>query len=271
MTTGALIYAFNNENIDYVTIAAWQASNIRRHLKIPVALVTDNTNNEITKRFDKVIVTQPQTGGTRLFSDIGTASTWYNASRVDSYDLTPWDQTLLLDADYVVASNQLKYILDSEQEFLAHNRAYDITHRDDFSGMNCFGAFKMPMWWATVVMFRKTKRSKMIFDVMQMIKNNWQHYRHLYQTGNSVYRNDHALSIALNVVNGHNINSPAIPWDLASVTPDHSVSVVAQDCYRVEFVDSGKRKWIEIRDFDFHAMGKKQLGEISNEYNCYRT
>ncbi len=41
MTTGALIFAFNNEQTDYVAMAGWCARNIRRHLDIPVAIVTD--------------------------------------------------------------------------------------------------------------------------------------------------------------------------------------------------------------------------------------
>ena len=37
MTTGALIFAYNNDKINYVKMAAWTANNIKRHLKIPVA------------------------------------------------------------------------------------------------------------------------------------------------------------------------------------------------------------------------------------------
>jgi hypothetical protein len=41
MTTGALIFAFNNEQTDYVAMAGWSAERIRRHLKIPTAIITD--------------------------------------------------------------------------------------------------------------------------------------------------------------------------------------------------------------------------------------
>ena len=40
MTRGALIFAFNNEKTDYVAMARWSAERIRRHLDIPVAIVT---------------------------------------------------------------------------------------------------------------------------------------------------------------------------------------------------------------------------------------
>ena len=33
MTTGALIFAFNNEHVDYEAMARWSAGNIERHSK----------------------------------------------------------------------------------------------------------------------------------------------------------------------------------------------------------------------------------------------
>ena len=41
LTQGMLIFAFNNEATDYIAMAAWSARNIRRHLDLPVAVVTD--------------------------------------------------------------------------------------------------------------------------------------------------------------------------------------------------------------------------------------
>ena len=42
LTKGALIFAFNNEHIDYIAMAGWNAENIRKHLNLPVAVVTDD-------------------------------------------------------------------------------------------------------------------------------------------------------------------------------------------------------------------------------------
>jgi hypothetical protein len=264
MTTGALIFAFNNEHTDYVQMAAWNARNIRRHLSIPVALVTNDTDHKLANsEFEQVISAQSGQGGHRYFVDYGGTVTWYNAGRVDSYALSPWDNTLLLDADYVVASNSLSTLVDSDQEFIAHQSAMDATGENDFSGLNYFGKFKMPMWWATVVMFRKSTASKMIFDTMQMVRDNWNHYRYLYQSGTSVYRNDHALSIAIETMTGHTQTHPGIPWQLVSALPEHAVSEIAQDHYRIDYVNSlNQRRWVDLKQQDFHAMGKRHLGDI---------
>lgn len=246
MTTGALIFARNNEQIDYVAMARWSARNIERHLGIPTHIITDEDS---------------ASANTRYFNDIGTV-TWHNLNRMDAYCLSPWDRTLVLDADYVVASDQLKSLLDADQDFLAHRWAYDVTGCNNFEGLNYFGDNCMPMWWATVMMFRKSQHAELIFNCMQMIRDNWSHYRALYKNSKITYRNDHALSIALGIVNGHTLNHNGIPWALASLTPDHTLTQVDQDRYRVDFTNTeNKPRWIELRQ-DFHAMGKKQLGEI---------
>jgi hypothetical protein len=169
----------------------------------------------------------------------------------------------VLDADYVVASNQLKILLNSNQDFLAHGRAYDITGLNDFEGLNYFGDYCMPMSWATVMMFHKSQQASLIFDTMRMIRNNWKHYKNLYKNNSPAFRNDHALSIALGVVNGHTLDYDSIPWGLASLTPEHKLTQIDQDHYRVDFVTAdNKPRWITIQNQDFHAMGKKHLGDI---------
>jgi hypothetical protein len=246
MTTGALIFARNNEQIDYEAMARWSARNIKRHLGIDTHIVTDATRTD---------------SGSRHFSDAGTV-TWHNTNRMDAYRLSPWDRTLVLDADYVVASDQLRGVLNCNADFLAHRWAYDVTGCNTFEGLNYFGDVRRPQWWATVMIFNKSKTAELIFDIMTMIRDNWTHYRHIYKNNTPTYRNDHALSIALLMANGHTLNHNSIPWRLASLTPEHKLTQLDQDRYRVEFVNGeGRTRWTELRQ-DFHAMGKQQLGDI---------
>jgi hypothetical protein len=260
MTTGAVIFAYNNELIDYVAMAEWTADNIRRHLKIPVALVTDQPT---TRKFEQVIIADPGGANGRWFGDYNANVAWHNRSRVDAYELSPWSQTLVVDADYVVASNQLQTVLASKENFLAHRWAYDVTGLKDFADLNHFGTYNMPMWWATVMMFRRSDHARLIFETMNMVRDNWEHYRNIYANRLHAYRNDHAMTIALGVVNGHTLNHAGIPWNLASLTPDHKLTQLAPDHYRVDFVTADQRpRWIELKNQDFHAMGKRTLGDI---------
>ena len=248
MTVGALIFAHNNDHTDYVSMAQWSAKNIERHLGIPTHIVTEST-----------VVTD----NSRWFEDYQTNVIWHNQSRVTAYDVSPWDRTLVLDADYVVASNNLKVVLESTQQFLCFSRAHDITGINDFKGLNSFGEVGMPMWWATVMCFDKSPVNQQIFDVMKMVRDNWTHYRKIYRINQSTYRNDHALSIALWLINGHTLPIPSIPWSMASLTPEHKLKKLDTDHYRVDFVTPEQQCcWIDLQGQDFHAMGKQQLGGI---------
>lgn len=262
MTTGALIFAFNNEHTDYVALAAWNAQNIRRHLNIPVAIITDCTDHVRLRDFDRVIESQAEAGGSRWFEDYQGRVTWYNAGRTEAADLSPWDQTLVLDADYVVASDNLKFVLDSPKDFLCFRKSYDVTRPTD-RFLETFGRSNFPMWWATVMMFRRSAQTTFIFDSMKMIKANWQHYVDLYGISSNIYRNDYALSIALGIVHGHSLKIDSIPWPMAATLPEHTVEAMGPDGYYIRYRDSENRdRYISIDGLDFHAMGKMHLENV---------
>jgi len=262
MTTGALIFAFNNEQTDYVSMAAWSAQNIRRHLNIPVAVVTDATDDpRLAAHVDQIIPAVPESGGTRYFEDYAATVTWHNAGRTDAYTLSPWNQTLVLDADYIVAGNQLRRVLTMPQNFVCHRWAHSVDNDQGFyQGNNWFGRPSMPMYWATVMMFRRSPQAAYVFECMNMIQNNWNHYRDLYGIDRATYRNDFALSIALGIVSGHTGTVDSIPWPLISVLPDQKIERIDQDHYRVGYLDSHRRpRHYGLNGIDMHVMGKQSL------------
>ena len=264
MTKGVVIFAFNNEQIDYLAMASWSARNIRRHLDLPTCVITDVTDTARTADFDQVVLTQPQqTQQHRYFHDYKASATWHNTNRSSVHDLTPWDHTLVLDADFVVASDQLKLLFNIDQDFIAHRMAYDVTGFTAFNDNNWFGTYQMPMSWATVMCFRRSKKAQLIFDTMQMNRDNWLHYRQLYSVSENTFRNDFALSIAMNLVDGHTLSTPPIPWDLASITANTKLTQLDPDTYKISYVTGDdKPRWIVLKQQDFHAMGKQALGEI---------
>lgn len=262
MTKGVVLFAFDNEAFSYRRMAAWSAARIQKHLDLPVTLITDLETNDPV--FDREIVIDNSTSGSRYFSDADMTAAWHNHSRSQVLTVTPYDQTLLLDVDYVVSSDQLLAVFDTDQDFLCHDGAWDVTGVTDYSGLNNFGRNRMPMSWATVMYFRRSQTAEMIFDLMSMVRDHWSHYRDLFGLpARNTFRNDHALSIALNIVRGHRPSGPSIPWALASVDPHHRVSQIAYDQFRIDFVNADhKSRYIIVQGQDLHVMGKKDLGEI---------
>lgn len=261
MTRGVVIFAYNNHKIDYQSLAGWNAENIHRHLGLPVCLITDQPIND--SRFDKIIVDPQSSTEQRYFPDIDTTVNWRNHNRSNVFDLAPWDHVLVLDADYVVASDRLKMLFDNDNDFLCHRTAVDVSTGQIISQHDRFGAYRMPMWWATVMLFQRTARVKQLFAMMMMVRDNWQHYRDLYHIERSVYRNDYALSIAQGVITGHTLQTTDIPWHLMTVMPEARLRCISKDRYRIDYQTmEQKTRYVTLENQDFHAMGKKSLGDI---------
>lgn len=262
MITGALIFAYNNEAFDYVRMAELAASRVRRHLGIPVAVVTDSPTNG---NFDQVVIHSAPARDSRWFPDAKMRAIWHNHTRPDAWDLTPWDRTLLIDADMVVASDRLKVLLDhASQSVLCHRSAYDVTGINDFSGLGQLGRYAWPLAWATVMIFDRSAHAQAIFACMKMVRSNWTHYRQIYHESSPTYRNDHALTIAQNMANGHTPTWPTIPWSLATVMPEHQITQTDVDRYRIDFVRADNRlAWVEVQGIDLHVMGKRSLGTLT--------
>lgn len=262
MTQGALIFAFNNESIDYVAMARWSAARIRRWLGLPVAIVTDCEDPALAQEFEHVILAEPGSGDQRQFDGLDRPVTWYNTGRPEAYDLTPWDHTLLLDADYVVASDQLKLVMSSPQDFVGMRWAVDVSGLISSTDLNSFGRHRLPQWWATVMSFRRGARAQFVFDSMKMVRANWQHYRDLYGITNALYRNDYALSIALTLLSGGADHVAEIPWYTHTVMPGAKVSATDADTFRVCWQDQqGRAAYADVAS-DLHVMDKSSLGAL---------
>lgn len=264
MTVGAMIFAMGKDNFDYLGMAAWSAQRIRRYLDIPVCVVTDQDPEPHT--FDEVVrVARQETHTTRWFDDIKQVRTWNNHDRVLAWELSPWRRTLLLDADYVVSSSDLMPLLESSVNWACHERAMDAATGELLEDQSAFGRYRFPMSWATVMLFDRDSYSQEVFYMMKMIHNNWLHYRDIYQITNAMYRNDYALSIALNVVQGHGAGRTTIPWPLLTASPLAKITPVEAGWRLDQVMPDGRSRWNVVRDQDLHVMGKQQLELIAHE------
>ena len=127
MTQGILIFAFNNSEIDYVSIAAYAAKQAKKFLNLPVSIVTNQASyvqDKFSKVFDKVILFNDTSTQVKRFyngSDSYKSAVWHNASRSNCYELTPYDETLVIDSDFIINSDFLKYCWDQPNDFLIYD------------------------------------------------------------------------------------------------------------------------------------------------------
>lgn len=203
---GVLVFAFNT-NVDYVAIADQTSQLIAHNLKLPVTLVTDHDANPAFA-YDQIIRVDPQGETYRTES---ASIRWRNFGRHLAYELSPYDQTLLLDTDYLVMGDSLLKLFDSNQDYRIMH------HNTDENGPSyeMMGETSLPFVWATVILFKKTAKAQMLFDLVGKIQRNYNYYRQLYNIREGNYRNDYAFAIANNVLNGYNVNATqGIPWTM---------------------------------------------------------
>jgi hypothetical protein len=264
MKKGIVIFAFNNQLVDYVKMAQWSARRIAKFLDLPTCLITNSRDLLDSSDFDKIILIDPEKDNNKYYQDYGSVADWFNKSRYTAYELTPYQETILLDADYVVNSNSINHLFSNNYDFFCHKNAVDISGNGGLDQANFFGDLNLPMHWATVIFFKKSKFAESIFYLMNMIKNNWTHYRNLYHISNSLYRNDFALSIALNVLNNQFGHPTFIPWNLMSVMPTHQLQQLDDVSWKIVFQHQQQNRYVLLKDQDFHALGKQQLEGIIN-------
>ena len=138
MSRGFLIFAQNNEEIDYGRLSLICALMIKRNLKENrVCLATDSSTLEWVKRnygdlfeqaIDDVVFVHDQTNNQKkAFNDsVSTTKilTWRNQSRSSAYDLSPYDETVVLDSDYLVQDSAFDLVWGNDENILINK---DIT------------------------------------------------------------------------------------------------------------------------------------------------
>lgn len=255
---GVLLTAHNNGKDDYYQMAVYTAKRINKFLDLPVTVITDpDSVSDTGYTFDKTIFVEPDKSNHRK------KSTWINKGRYKIYELTPYDDTLVIDTDYMVNSRQLLDAFNIDTDFCCHKNIKWLMEGDN---PEYFHKNLIPTLWATVMRFRKTKRSMHIFQMIEMVQNNYEHYAGIYKFMPYMYRNDYAVTIALKTVNGHlELPTDYLYWRLLHVSLQVKVYRDSDTAYTLMATDkkTGKNQYIKLSDTDFHMLNKHNFMEIA--------
>lgn len=271
MNKGILIFAHNNETIDYLKIAAVSGKLASKNLKLPVSLVTDNVSLNKTEvlnikdYFDQIILTDlPDFKNKRIIED--KLCSFLNLNRSSAWDLTPYDQTLLIDADYFIFTDKLNQYWDIDQSFLIAE-GVDYFH-EKMLGINDSHVSEksIPLRWATTLLFKKNKESKLLFDLVSFIKENQDYYSNLYHFNTRMYRNDIAFSIACHMLNGYmQIDEYMLP-KVKTVRSKSKILSMTQESTVQFILTESDPLVIMSKNEDIHFLNKVDLLENVGEF-----
>lgn len=279
MSRGYLIFANNNPQVDYGLLALINALMIKANCRENnVSLVTDegtigwlrqSRGALVDQTFDQVIVRpwdEMSNGNERRFNDtLSTTHTlpWYNALRPSAYTLTPYEETILIDSDYLVADRSLDATWGSQDEIMINRDAVTLEHKLPPTGECWLDPFTIPMSWATCVYFRKGERAKLLFDLVSHVRENYEFYRYVYGFKGKLYRNDFTFSIAIHMLNGfgsrETIPSLPVPKLLTSFDCDELIEVPARNEFLFLVNDTSERwrfRATRVTGMNVHVMNK---------------
>src|SRR6056300_54903 len=213
---GVCIFAYNNDQIDYVKIATLCGKLAKKHLNLPVALLTDEGSaswlndslgqKTVNSAFDYILITDVEhKSNKRVHKD----SPWYeyvaefkNSNKHEVINYTPFENTLLIDSDYLIMNNRLLDIFNKDINIGMFENA--LTIRNNFPPLRevFLNDTGIKMWWSTVIYFTKNVYTQMFFDIWSHVKDNYDYYQFLYKFPTGLYRTDFAVSIATHILNG---------------------------------------------------------------------
>jgi hypothetical protein len=272
MNRGVLIIAHNSRSVDYARTAIISAGLAKKHLQVPVSLVTDTSTvnwmkeseiySDATSVFEHIIeIDRPELTNYRILHDGELLDTvpFINSTRSSAYDLTPYDRTLLIDSDFLIMSPQLNAYWDTDDSVLVADSMSDIEGSRIGVLDKWISETGVHLYWATTVMFTKNEESKTFFQLVEFIKENYNYYADLYRFNSTQYRNDISFSIALHILNGFEKNTITLP-PILTVQGKDSLKLIGADGSLKLLINNQENFYLtSVANRDVHIMNKQSL------------
>ena len=209
----------------------------------------------------------------RLYKDTSHTAkslSFYNINRCDAYDISPYDETILIDADYLIFSDTLNHCWNHNNELMMNWKYQDIMYERKDPTLKRLHDMGITMYWATVVYFRKTEYVKDFFNCVKHVRNNQQYYRDIYKWPGTLYRNDYSFSIAAHMMSGFiDKGIPQLPTTLYKSFDTDDIHKAVDDKTLIMFLEKPKApgdfmmtKWDSM---DLHVMNKWAINRVSEE------
>ena len=285
---GVIMFAHNNTEIDYFRLAVVNALLVQKNLGIKnVTVVTDPHSLKqgektlgkrlIKKAINNIIVIEKDKKfkalNQRLYKDTSHTTKYlpfYNVNRCDAYDLSPYDETLLIDVDYLILSDTLNHCWGHNNELMMNWKYQDIMYERKDPSLARLNDMGITMYWATVVYFRKTEYVNSFFNIVSHVKNNPQFYKDLYQWQGTLYRNDYSFSIAAHMMSGFvDKGIPQLPTTLYKSFDTDDIHSAIDENTIVMYLEKPRSpgdfmltKW---QGMDLHIMNKWAINRVSEE------
>lgn len=258
MSNGYVIYAFNTPDCDYVKMAAYNAHLIHIHTGYPVALVTDTNSSVEPGAFDHVVRKKPNI----IHDNYGVdRKLWRNTERTGYLEDSPFDRSVVLDADYLIYNDQINLLLESSEPLILSREVRQVSDEKlDESRISPFG---LDAIWATCFAFEKSQLSVDFFSLVDYVREHYAYFAQLYDFSPKPFRNDFAFTIALHLMTGGDPQCTEVminPFKIFMTNRRDKIISLHEDGVLAEDSHNGVG-YIRTRGMNIHILSKDSLGE----------
>lgn len=287
-----MVHAYNNCAIDYGLLALCCCLLIKKHLSVnkTVLITCEDTLDWLQKTqshdlidyaFDYIKVTDRNWYlPTRQFYDTIHAvhSVEYdNESRFKSYWLSPFEETILVDADFLILDKSIDAIWGCDEDLLINKLVTNLnfTQKNIDELNKNYNEVGIPRYWSSIMYFKKTPRSQFLFHLASFIKMNWKEFWQFHKQDLNTYISfDQALSVAVHLMNSQ--------IDVDSIKP-FSLQPLLVSTELDHFVDFKKASGLFLREnsdnqwtihkisTNVHVMNKWAMLRMSDRIIKYAT
>ena len=278
MTRGVCFFAYNNEQIDYIKLAMLASKYVKQHLDVPVTVITDAGSLNWAKQslkdyklkdwFDNIVETKDEMkDNVRKHYDSPWSSfdaQFSNSNKHKIWEYSPYDQTLLLDIDYIVRNNYLNHVWDNYTGVGMFRDAKSIRNEAPAPRETWLFDAGVKMWWSTVIYFDRTESSKLFFDTWAHCAENYEFYRYLYNFPGKLFRTDYCVSIATHILNGMLENDVVneFPGEMYFLDQKDDIIEVRDSewiCLSHDRQEQWKNILVNHSAIDLHVMNKRAI------------
>lgn len=272
---GILIFAHNSRQLDYGLMAIISGNLAKRKLKLPVSLAADRPtinwlkesgNYALAERvFHKIIkIDNPVSRNKRKLHDGDSFQIvpFENYSRADAWHLTPYDHTLLIDADFLILSEHLNNYWNLDNSFMISQGVADIYDQKRLGYNDRYVSDTgIHMFWATCVMFKKDKIALTYFELIDYIRKNYRYYSDLFRFDGRQYRNDRSFSVAKHILEGFETEFTCTLPPI-NILLDKDILYSVSKNHRLHFlINQNNSQYfpISVKNLDIHVMNKQSI------------
>lgn len=281
---GVCFFAYNNDQLDYVKMATAAARYVKKNLKLPVCLITDEGSEGwleqsqpkklIKEVFDYIVITNDEmkSNARRHFDSPWTefAAQFNNSNKHKIYEYSPFEKTLLLDIDYIVKTDALLKYFDSDKPVCMFDRATTLRNELPAIQERLLYDAGIKMWWSTVVYFDRSDFSKMFFDSWAHVAENYEFYQYLYNFPSKLFRTDYCVSIAVHILAGMQNEQLLVGnFDgtrLVNMSQKDDIIEAKNDNEWVMLSHDQREEWknilVNTRNQDIHVMNKRAFERV---------